>query len=98
MTVSDIGCASSIVRAKRFRTVAKSFTAGAHTPAVMIGHSVVGTAVSTVAELVVMRGCESRAGLRHVLGWLAVRVARGRWVPARARPVPDGGWLISGYL
>jgi len=26
-----------------------------------------------------MRGCESRAGLRHLLGRLAVRVARGRW-------------------
>jgi hypothetical protein len=30
MTVCDIGCASSVVCAERFRTVAKSFTAGAH--------------------------------------------------------------------
>jgi hypothetical protein len=35
MTVCDLGCASSIVCAERFRTVAKSFTAGAHTPAVL---------------------------------------------------------------
>jgi hypothetical protein len=33
MTVGDLGCASSVVCAERFRTVAKSFTAGAHTPA-----------------------------------------------------------------
>ena len=37
MTVCDLGCASSVVCAERFRTVAKSVTAGAHTPAVMIG-------------------------------------------------------------
>ena len=37
MTVCDLGCASSVVCAERFRTVAKSFTAGAHTPAVMRG-------------------------------------------------------------
>jgi hypothetical protein len=40
MTVCDLGCASSIVRAERFRTVAKSFTAGAHTPADMGGHQI----------------------------------------------------------
>jgi hypothetical protein len=33
MTVCDLGCASSIVCAERFRTVAKPFIAGAHTPA-----------------------------------------------------------------
>jgi hypothetical protein len=37
MTVCDLGCASSIVCAEPFRTVAKSFTAGAHTPAAMRG-------------------------------------------------------------
>ena len=35
MTVCDLGCASSVVCAERFRTAAKSFTAGAHIPAVM---------------------------------------------------------------
>jgi hypothetical protein len=33
MTVCDLSSASSVVCAERFRTVAKSFTAGAHTPA-----------------------------------------------------------------
>ena len=35
MMVCDLGCASSVVCAERFWTVAKSFTAGAHTPAVL---------------------------------------------------------------
>ncbi len=30
MTVCDLGCASSVVCAERFRTVAKTLTAGAH--------------------------------------------------------------------
>jgi hypothetical protein len=34
MTVCDLSCASSVVCAERFRAVAKSFTEGAHTPAV----------------------------------------------------------------
>jgi len=33
MTVCDLGCASSVMCAERFRTVAKPVTAGAHTPA-----------------------------------------------------------------
>jgi hypothetical protein len=37
MTVCDLGYASSVVCAERFRTVAKSFTAGAHTPADLVG-------------------------------------------------------------
>jgi hypothetical protein len=40
MTVCDLGCASSIVCAERFRTVAKSFTASAHTPAVLLARQV----------------------------------------------------------
>jgi hypothetical protein len=38
MTVCDLGCASSVVCAERFRTGAKSFTAGAHTPAALRGY------------------------------------------------------------
>ena len=37
MTVCELGCASSVVCAERFRTVARFFTAGAHTPAVLDG-------------------------------------------------------------
>jgi hypothetical protein len=37
MTVCDLGRASSVVCAEQFRTVTKSFTAGPHTPAVLVG-------------------------------------------------------------
>jgi hypothetical protein len=35
MTVCDLDCASSVVCAERFRTAAKSFTAGPRNPAVL---------------------------------------------------------------
>jgi hypothetical protein len=56
MTVCDLGRASSIVCAERFRTVAKSFTAGAHTPADLYGNPVAGVAARGAPERVDLCG------------------------------------------
>jgi hypothetical protein len=53
MTVYDLGCASSVVCAERFRTVAKSVTAGAHTPADRCCNPVASVAARTAPERVI---------------------------------------------
>jgi hypothetical protein len=71
MTVCDLGCASSVVCAERFRTVAKSFTTSAHTPAVMIGCFPVRRRVKLRPEVVLWRGVVLELGqvLAHLRHW-----------------------------
>jgi len=56
MTVCDLGCASSVVCADRFRTGAKSFTAGAHTPRKDVFGSPIRCNFRELLYLMVVRG------------------------------------------
>jgi hypothetical protein len=74
MTVCDIGCASSAVCAERFRTVTKSFTARAHTPADLRGYRLDANQDFTGAYLDVRRrgahGSGGRCGsLANLCSW-----------------------------
>jgi hypothetical protein len=62
MTVCDLGCASSIVYAERFRTVAKSFTASAHTPAVLVGREHERSAIQAAHKRVDLLPLSAEAG------------------------------------
>jgi len=66
MTVCDIGCASSIVSAHRFRTVAKSFTAGAHTPAIRCGRWVMPVRELTIQIYLICAGARCMRGAEPV--------------------------------
>jgi len=71
-------------------------TENARGAAVMIIHSVVSTAASTVAELVVCAGPNS-GGLRHLLGAVS-RLRRTRAVGADPRMIGTGRWLAHSRL
>jgi hypothetical protein len=91
MTVCDLGCASSEVGAERFRTIAKSFTAGAHTPAVRRGHRLDADEDTSGADLGILRSGKSARltaaeswQTRALAGWWLVSCSYFKMLTARA--------------